>query len=511
MAVGTHWSGRSTQSLGSRAHLRCLRVPASGPRREVQVPASEAQALAIVVVVVVGWGTDVALACSMPHRTPHRLAHALTLSAILAVATPAAAWDEQMIYDTAAFANTTSVVSVAVASAMDGVYVTYEVADATAGTHTLYLNRWNGTAWWAAPVVLHSHVGTGLWIYNPTIAVRTGHVTVVAHNRNACAGGDVTGLAEYDYDTVTGLVDATRVIDSGCEEVGHAQLQWAAATSTYHVCWTRKTVALSDEVLCSTRPAVGGWAAATNLNGAGLALAQDHASLAVRNTNGSPRYAFHSRVAGGGPDADEAAMQFHGPGGTVTTQTAPSTGALPRARDQQRPFVAVSPDDRIHVAWEDRTGTDSIWYQRCQNATPLGCDADAEWELDPSAISGAGLGYARFPHLHITPNRTWVSFEQEVGGRTEVVAAHRCLTAAPADPWTVEDPNPAGLLDESTEEYGTPHLSSRLVPIGFVFQPGIPPIVQIVYGRELALVARRANAVGGLDAVLYTSLEADCP
>jgi hypothetical protein len=212
-------------------------------------------------------------------------------------------------------------------------------------------------------VVLHSHVGTGLWIYNPTIAVRTGHVTVVAHNRNACAGGDVTGLAEYDYDTVTGLVDATRVIDSGCEEVGHAQLQWAAATSTYHVCWTRKTVALSDEVLCSTRPAVGGWAAATNLNGAGLALAQDHASLAVRNTNGSPRYAFHSRVAGGGPDADEAAMQFHGPGGTVTTQTAPSTRARCRGptTSSDRSW-RCPPDDRIHVAWEDRTGTDSIWY-----------------------------------------------------------------------------------------------------------------------------------------------------
>lgn len=435
-----------------------------------------------------------------------------SLAAVLAVlvtAAPAQAWTEHVVYSPTA-GSASGVISIALADLSNAFYVVFEVQDTTSATHSLYLQKWSGGVFWAAPVLLDSHVGQ--WIYNPSITARPGHVTVSAHQRNGACAGIVEGLREYDYDTATGLVDSSRSIDAAaaCQTVGHSHIVFSPGDSLYHVCWTRKTGTgaggTGDEVMCSSRAAGSiAWAAATNLNGvAGLANDQDHATVAVKQaTNNTRRTAFHDATTAANNDAHEAQVFMDKPGGTTVGYRVPDGTASPQPGWQDRPFIALSSDDKLHVAWEDGpNGSEVVKYVRCVNSTPDGCDSDPEWEFNNVGISDPAATRARYPHLSISALRTWISYEQVIAGRNEIRVLHRCLSAPNGQAWTLTDPW-SGTDDEYTEEYGTPHMDTRSIII-----LGLNPTVVVTAGT----VSLRLNATTGYyDGVLYEMTEPACP
>jgi hypothetical protein len=439
-----------------------------------------------------------------------KLLPALVFSfAATASAAPAFAWNEHAVYTPAA-GSQSGVIAIALTEWMTAFYIVFEVQDTTTATHTLYLQRWNGSTFWAAPVVLDSHVGQ--WVYNPSIIARTGHVTVSAHVRNGVCATIVTGLREYDYDTATGVVDKTRTIDSAaaCEEVGHSHIVYSPDDTTYHVCWTRKTgpLATGDEVLCATRTTTAAaWSAAVNLNGAGGAPNdQDHATVAVKSgTNNTRRVAFHDQTANVVTDDNEARLLMDKPGGTTVEYRVPSAAPLPQLGWQDRPFVALSLDNKVHVAWEGGlNGAETIKYERCLHDTPTGCSTAADWEFNNVAVSDPTATYARYPHLRITALRTWLSFEQLIGARREVMVAHRCLSAAYNAAWTLDDPW-TGTDDEYTEEYGTPHIAARTV---ITLDPQTLLVIATVWVGTVSL--RENTTTGYYDAMLYEMIEPPC-
>ena len=88
-----------------------------------------------------------------------KLLPALVFSfAATASAAPAFAWNEHAVYTPAA-GSQSGVIAIALTEWMTAFYIVFEVQDTTTATHTLYLQRWNGSTFWAAPVVLDSHVG----------------------------------------------------------------------------------------------------------------------------------------------------------------------------------------------------------------------------------------------------------------------------------------------------------------------------------------------------------------
>jgi hypothetical protein len=386
-------------------------------------------------------------------------------------------------------------------------YVTYEVQDAVAQTHVLYLQRWDGS-FWASPVELGENLVPVL--SNPSIAASPGHVTVVAHEKVGLNG--CTSLKEFDYDVATGDVNATRILDDGdetpggtCEDTGHAHIVWSSVDSTYHTCWTRKEGgAAGDGVFCSKR-ATGAlaWSAA---EGVGTAdRAQDHVTLAVGPTLGNRRVAYHDATTGINNDAHEVKLKMFRSGAWYDYDTflVPDGTAVPQPGKQQRPFVALSSDGKMHVTWEDApaVGGQVVKYVRCLNATANGCDADAEWEFNNVALSEIGILSAHFPHLAISAARTWISFEQwPGGGLKDVVVVNRCLSAPFTGAWTTEDPYPDDDLDEYTEEYGTPHIATR--SLGNLY---LAPAIQVgtVTLREVVNTARH-------EGVLYTRAEPPC-
>jgi hypothetical protein len=351
-------------------------------------------------------------------------------------------------------------------------YVVFEVEDPS---HKLYLQKWNGTAFWAHSVELDS--GPIGILYNPSITTRAGHVTISAHyDASGCIG-----LREYDYDTATGTIDDTREIDNGneipdpagnCEDVGHSHIVWSAADSTYHVCWTRKEGGgAGDEVYCSKRvETANSWDAPGNICGGPCSIPnnQDHSTIAI-NSLGSRRLAYHDQTTNVGINDNEAMLALYKPLGSKVTYRLPP-GTAPQPGWQDRPFIALDGDGKIHGAWEaGPNGSEVIQYARCVNSTPNGCDAAAEWEFNNVAISEAGAVRARFPHLMIANRRTWISYEQVSNGTNDVVVLYRCLGVPNGDAWTISDPYPADDRDEYTEEYGTPHIAARATGVSGIF------------------------------------------
>jgi hypothetical protein len=423
----------------------------------------------------------------------------------------ASAWTEHLIYAPALGTNE-NVVSVALAPSSDfapivgeAFYVVFEVEDPITQTHKLYLQKWTGSTFWVTPVALDSTAVPLL--YNPSITIGPGTVTIAAHYDNA----GCVGLKEYSYNIATGFVDATRVIDDGnqipganCEDIGHSHIVWSPADSTYHVCWTRKEGAgTGDEVYCSKRIDTAlVWDAPENICGfCNLLNNQDHATIAI-NASGNRRVAYHDDIGGGGNNPHEATLAMYKPLGNKVTYHVPNGAAAPQPGWQDRPFIALDSTGKMHVAWEDGpTGNEVIKYVRCLYSTPGGCNANAEWEFNNVAISQAAAVRARYPHLMITFERTWISYEQELGnGTNDVVVLHRCLNVPNNQAWTISDPYPADNRNEFTEEYGTPHIASRSTGVA------------ALYPTEVGTVTLRQDPFTGLyEGILYTRSEPSCP
>jgi hypothetical protein len=382
-------------------------------------------------------------------------------------------------------------------------YVAYEVDDTVAQTHVLYLQKWDGSAFWAAPVELFSSPVPIL--NNPSIAASPGHVTVVGHEQIA----GCQALKEFDYDVATGTVSATRVIDDGdevagggCEEVGHSHIVWSPGDSTYHVCWTRKEGGVAgDEVYCAKRAATAAaWGAPESVatNGG----TQDHVTLALTSA-AKRRVAFHDDSSGFGTDADDARVRMYRSASwfDYDTYRVPDGTAVPQPGRQERPFVALDGGDKMHVAWEDGlSGSQVIKYVRCVNLGADGCDEDAEWEFNNVAISEAGVLSAHYPHLAVSAARTWISYQQALpSGLNDVAVLHRCLSAPNSRAWTLSDPYPAEDRDEFTEEYGTPHIATR--------SRGTASLLPVEVGT---VTMREVLGTGRYEAVLYTRTEPVC-
>jgi hypothetical protein len=269
------------------------------------------------------------------------------------------------------------------------------------------------------------------------------------------------------------------------------------------VCWTRKEGgANGDETYCSHRAANAiGWSAPEDIGGG--SGAQDHATLALSSA-AKRRIVYHDSTTGLGANAHEIRLRTYRSGAwwDYTSYLLPDELPVPQLGRQDRPFVALDSAGKIHVAWEDGPlGGQVIKYTRCVNATANGCDQDAEWEFNNVGISDAGALNAHFPHMAISSERTWVSYQQALpSGLDEVVLLHRCLGTPNGEAWLVSDPYPADDLDESTEEYGTPHVATRTLG----FNALIPTQVGVVTRREVTAGA------GRYEAVLYTSTEPAC-
>jgi hypothetical protein len=215
---------------------------------------------------------------------------------------------------------------------------------------------------------------------------------------------------------------------------------------------------------------------------------------------------FHDQTANTGSDDNEARLFMDQPSGATIEYRVPNGAPLPQPGWQDRPFVALSSDNKIHVAWEGGVmNGEVIKYERCVNDTPLGCDNVAEWEFNNVGISDPAATRARYPHLAITSRRTWISFEQLIAGRREVMVAHRCLSAAFNAAWTLDDPY-KGLNDEYTEEYGTRHIAART---GIQLNPPPAPPTPIVVVGTVSL--RFNTATGYYDGMLYEMTEQGCP
>jgi hypothetical protein len=447
----------------------------------------------------------------LPSKRRRRTAYSAGLVVLLALLTPAtSAWADWTEHVVPAVGPDDDVLSVAITQSAEydalfghDFYITYEVRDAVALTHVLYLQKWNGS-FWAAPVALGDSLVPIL--SNPSIAASPGHVTVVGHEEmaNGCLA-----LKEYDYEIDTGTVDATRILDDGdtdpaigCEDTGHSHIVWSPSDSTYHACWTRKEGgAAGDGVFCSKRgvsPLV--WDAPTGV--AASDRAQDHVTLAV-NSLGNRRVAYHDDTALGN-SAQEVKLRMFRSGAWYDYNTfALPQGAAPQPGMQQRPFVALESSGKMHVTWEDGPVLNRVVkYARCLNGTPNGCDTGAEWEFNNVAISEAAALHAHFPHLVISSARTWISYQQALAnGVNDVAVLHRCVNAAFNGAWTISDPYPPDDLDEYTEEYGTPHIATRL--LGNIF---IVPPTQIG-----TVTLRQVPSTARYEAVLYTRSEPVCP
>lgn len=390
--------------------------------------------------------------------------------------------------------------------AVEDFYVVFEVEDTGAQTHKLYLQKWNGTAFWADPVELDSSPIDTL-LYNPSITTRAGHVTISAHyDASGCIG-----LREYDYVTATGTIDDTREIDNGneipgpggnCEDAGHSHIVWSAAGSTYHVCWTRKQgPAGGDEVYCSKRVETAiGWDAPGNICGfCSLENNQDHSTIAI-NSSGDRRVGYHDQTTNVGIDANEAMLAMYEPAGSKVTYRLPQGVPSPQPGWQDRPFIALDGDGKMHAAWEaGPNGSEVIKYARCLNSTPSGCDAAAEWEYNNVGISEAGMR-ASFPHLMIANRRTWISYEQVSNGTRDVVVLDRCLGVPYTDAWTISDPGDD--RDEYTEEYGTPHIAARATGLSRIFASQVGTVTL----REI-----RNTIPARYEGILYTRSNPSCP
>lgn len=430
---------------------------------------------------------------------------------LLAMLTPATiAWADWTEYAVPAVGPDDDVLSVAIIQSADydplyghDFYVTYEVQDTVAQTHVLYLQKWNGS-FWAAPVALGASLVPIL--SNPSIAASPGHVTVVGHEEQA---DGCLALKEYDYDIATGDVNATRILDDGetfadmdCEDTGHSHIVWSPSDSTYHACWTRKEGgSAGDGVFCSKRAVSAlAWDAPTGV--AASVRAQDHVTLAI-NSLGNRRVAYHD-ITGVGNDFHEVKLRMFRSSGPFDYNTfvLPQGGA-PQLGTQQRPFVALESSGKMHAAWEDGPLFNRVVkYARCLNSTPNGCDTGAEWEFNNVAISQAGVLHAHFPHLAISSDRTWISYQQAlVSGVNDVAVLHRCVSAPFNGAWTISDPYPADDLDEYTEEYGTPHIATRLVGS-----------LSIVPATEIGTVTlRQVPSTARYEALLYVRSEPVCP
>jgi hypothetical protein len=181
----------------------------------------------------------------------------------------------------------------------------------------------------------------------------------------------------------------------------------------------------------------------------------------------------------------------------------PDGPVSPQPGKQQRPFVALAGDGKMHVTFEDdpAIGSQVVKYVRCVNSTANGCDEDAEWEFNNVALSETGILSAHFPHLAISSARTWISFEQWLGGGLkDISVVHRCLSAPFTQPWTTSDPYPDDILNEYTEEYGTPHIATRT--LGNLFA---------VPGTQVGTVTLRAiPTTTRHQGMLYTRSEPAC-
>jgi hypothetical protein len=362
--------------------------------------------------------------------------------------------------------------------------------------HSLKLQRWDNGAFLPTPVVLRSQAGLS---FNPSITARASVVAIAAHGQSPGCMGDL-GLQEIEVDMATQLPISNQFIDSTCKTVGHSHLIYSAAADAYHACWTKK-LNTSDEVMCASRPIASVWSPAVNINGAGLAFDQDHATVGIAS-DGTARIAFHNRV-GLGIDDDEAPIYMYNADGTHTAVALPGGGA-PEPGNQNRPFLAVS-DDQLHVAWEDGpNASERIKYARCAAGSPSGCDAASEWTYENVEISEPGFR-ARYPHLAIG-QRTWISYEQRLSANlNEVNVLHRCSNAAVGTSWTIDDPDPTDAVDEMTEELGTPHIAIRAIaPLPGTLQSRTAP----TYVVGTVAMTKTANE---FDAVLYEKVEPGCP
>jgi hypothetical protein len=438
------------------------------------------------------------------------LAPATLMLCTLGWGTAAHAWTEYVIYSPA-LGSGENVVSVALAPSTDfspllgdAYYLAFEVSNGA--TQSLYLQKWYASSFLASPILLNGALNG---LHNPSVTTRPGHVTISAHYPITSCAGVVLGLKEYDYDVVTGTIDASRVIDAGggtCSSAGHSHIIWSPLESLYHVCWTRKEGGVTgDEVYCATRaPGAAAWSPAESIS-LGATNAQDHATVAINaaGANGR-RVAYHDATTGMGNDANEAVLAMFKPAGDRTDFLLPNGTPTPQSGWQDRPFIAVDSTGKMHAAWEDGPNNNEvIKYARCINTTPKGCDTDAEWEFNNVAISEPGINWAHTPHLITTFARTWISYEQAlIGGAVakDVVVLHRCLSAPFTQAWTLTDPYPADDRNEFTEEYGTPHIASRKLG-----QLSSTPI-------EIGTVTLRQNPVTTLyEGILYTLPEPPCP
>lgn len=257
------------------------------------------------------------------------------------------------------------------------------------------------------------------------------------------------GLKEHEYEIDTHLITQRTIgYDNVCTSIGHSHIVWSPVDSRYHACWTRKEGgAAGDEVYCSSRaPTEPVWSAPEAISN-GAPNDQDHATLAIKPFGQSTRrVAYHDATSSFGNDAHEAVVAMYRPGGSRADYRVPDGTASPQPGWQDRPFVAVDGDGKMHVVWEDGPfGNEVVKYVRCVHSTPSGCDEDREWEFNNVAISEPGIDWAQSPHMAIRFDRIWISYEQRlIGGAVnrDVVVRHRCTDAPFTRAWTLSDPYP---------------------------------------------------------------------
>lgn len=400
-------------------------------------------------------------------------------------------------------------------------YIVFEVRELTLADdyHALYLQKWDGSNFWSEPKLLTTITipanPVAKTFYNPSITSRPGHVTVSAHYRVNDSGPNrnVVGLKEHDYEIATDSVNMTRIIDaggpSGSDDVGHNQIVWSGATSTYHVCWTQKEKAPlgieDDQVYCSKRAATdAAWEARQFVDtGAGN---QDHGTVAI-TASGNRRVAYHSKDATG-IDTNDIKLRMYRSSAwfDYDTYTLPEGSPLPQPGSQNHPFVALDASGKIQVAWEDEgaTGNMVIKFARCLNSTANGCDDISEWEFDDRALSETGPQWAHNPHLILTSDRAWISYEQLLAsGDMDVAVADRCLDAPYTEDWNRSDPSQFGIdyRPEYTNEYGVPHIASRA--------PGNRNLFSTEIGTVVLRAIDNTNPVQ-YEGVLYTRPEPSC-
>ncbi|ETX02822.1 MAG: hypothetical protein ETSY1_02230 [Candidatus Entotheonella factor] len=426
----------------------------------------------------------------------------------------AQSWSEHVIYSPVAATDNVVTVSLTAlpqdtALQREPFYVAYEVDNGS--TRSLYIKAWTGSPPFTPAVLIDSGLDG---IYNPSITARLGHVTIAAHYQVPTCASGVLGLKEYDYDVKTGVIDSLRVIDAGagCISVGHSHIVWSPGDSTYHVCWTRKVGGITgDEVLCARRAATdSAWGYYVNISN-NAANDQDHATIAIKPSgNYTRRIAYHDATTNSSDDTHEAILAMFKPSDARVDYLVPNGSASPQSGWQDRPFIVVDADRKMHVVWEDGPLNDEvIKYVRCVNGTPGGCDQGQEWEFNNVAISEPGIDWARSPHMAIRYDRAWISYEQRLlnaAVNKEVMVLHRCKTAALNQAWARSDPYPADDRNEFTEEYGTPHIAVR----AGVTSNG-PHEVGTVALREIPGTTQLGTGFSQYEAILYTALEPSCP